>query len=100
TRIDRLSGLAARTPRLANWLLQNRQSRWLMQKLLGISQARRLPQLAPRPFLSSVSRRGLDKLDNDDANRVTLFIDTFANYYDTELAELLVRVLEHNGVGI
>lgn len=100
SRIDRLSGLASRAPRLANWLLRNRQSRWLMQKFLGISQARRLPQLALRPFLSSASRLGLDKIDNDDANRVTLFIDTYANYYDTELAELLVRVLEHNGVGI
>jgi FAD/FMN-containing dehydrogenase/Fe-S oxidoreductase len=99
-RIDMLTHLISRTPRLANWMFQNRQARWLMEKLLGISQARTLPRLARRPFLTTVGRDKLDRLNSDAPHRVAVFVDTYANLFDTELADALLRVLDHNGVEV
>ena len=99
-RIDLLIRLAGQMPRWSNWLLQNRQSRWIIEKIFGISQSRLLPRLANRPFLKSVAKRGLDQSAGDDPHRVALFVDTFANSFDTELAETFVHLLEHNGVKV
>src|SRR5690606_27929038 len=66
----------------------------------GVSIARSLPPLARRPFLSTLSRRGLDKPGVDAGYRVAFFVDTYANRFDVELAELLIRVLEHNNVKV
>ncbi len=99
-RIDMLTHLISRVPRLANWMFQNRQMRWLMEKLLGISQARQLPKLSRRPFLHTVGRDKLDRLNSDAPHRVAVFVDTYANLFDTELAEALLKVLDHNGIEV
>ncbi len=99
-RIDLLVRVASRTPRLANWLLQNRQARWIVEKIVGLSPSRRVPRLAARPFLQSVVKRGLSQMEGDAPHRVAFFVDTFANVFDTELAETLVHVLQHNGVQV
>jgi FAD/FMN-containing dehydrogenase/Fe-S oxidoreductase len=99
-RIDAVSGWAGRFPHLTNRLMRNRQVRWLLQRFMGISQARPLPRLAKRPFLSTVSRRGLDSPARDEGLRVALLVDTYANRFDTALPELLLRILEHNGVSV
>ncbi len=99
-RVDMLTHMASRMPRLSNWLFKNRQARWLMEKILGISQARALPKLARRPFLNTVGRGKLERLDADAPHRVAVFVDTYANLFDTELAESLLKVLDHNGVEV
>lgn len=99
-RIDLMIRVAGRLPRLSNWLFGNPQARWIMEKLLGISQARKLPKLAPRSFMKSLSREQRTQPDSDAENRVALFIDTFANHFDTELVDALLKVLEHNNVDV
>jgi FAD/FMN-containing dehydrogenase/Fe-S oxidoreductase len=98
--IDRLSRLAARMPRLANWAVKNRAARWLLERSLGIAQGRKLPRLAKRPFLQTAVQRRLARPTRGPGEKVLLFLDTFANYYDVQLAQALVAVLEHNGIGI
>ncbi|MEN1680757.1 MAG: FAD-linked oxidase C-terminal domain-containing protein [Planctomycetota bacterium] len=100
SRIDAVSRWASRAPRLANWMLRNRTARWAMEKTLGLAQGRKMPPLAPRPFLSRGATRRHRKPCRDDGPKALFFVDTFANYYDTSLAEALVSVLGHNGVGV
>ncbi len=99
-RIDSISRWGGRFPRLTNRLMTNRQARWLLEKLTGISMARSLPPVARRPFLNSLARRGLGTPGVDAGHRVALFVDTYANRFDVELVELFIRVLEHNNVKV
>lgn len=100
TRIDGLCGWASRVPRAANWAIANRAMRWLMEKTLGIAQGRKLPRFARRAFLDSPTQRRLDRPQRGPGAKALVFVDTYANYCDVELAEALVRVLEHNGVNV
>jgi len=100
SRIDRVSAWAGRMPRLANWALQNPQLRWLLEKLAGVAQGRKLPRLAPRPFLRTAARRRLHRPSHAETLKVLYFVDTYANRFDHELAESVVAVLQHNGVEV
>jgi FAD/FMN-containing dehydrogenase/Fe-S oxidoreductase len=100
TRIDYLCATAARAPRVANWAVGNRLARWLMEKTLGVAQGRKLPRFNKRPFLSSPTQRRLARPHRGAGEKVLLFVDTYANYCDAQLAQALVAVLEHNGIGV
>ena len=74
--------------------------RWLIEKTLGIAQGRKLPHVAARPFFRRAARRRLTRQNRRNEHRVLYFVDTFANYHDPQLAEALVSVLKHNGIGV
>lgn len=97
--IDTVSAWAARFPRLANWALADPRWRWVLDKTMGLAQGRRLPRVAARPFLCGPARR-LQAPVRGAVEKVVYFVDTYANYFDGQLADALVRVLEHNGVGV
>ncbi len=99
-RLDGVSALASNFRTLANWSLGNRQMRWLLQATLGIAQGRKLPRLAPTSFLRSAQRRRLTRPARRSGQKVLYFADTYANYFDVQLAECFVAVLEHNGVSV
>lgn len=103
-RIDDLCRWASRAPRLANWMIRDRVARWVMEKMIGIAQGRKLPRFTRRTFLRRAAQQRLHKMaagDEDDGReKVLLFVDTFANYCDPQLAEALVAVLRHNGVEV
>ena len=99
-RVDRLAGLAGRFPGVANWAFANPQARWLLEKATGIAQGRKLPQLARRSFLQQSAMRRLHQPLRTSGERVAYFVDTYANHFDTQLAEALVKVLRHNGIGV
>lgn len=99
-RIDLLIRIAARAPRLSNWMFANRQARWLMEKLLGLSQARKLPTFADRPFLRSLGKRRLEADASESTNRVALFVDTFANHFDPQLIDALLKIMQHNDIEV
>jgi FAD/FMN-containing dehydrogenase/Fe-S oxidoreductase len=99
-RVDTLAALAGRLPGAANWALANPQARWLMEKVLGIAQGRELPRLARRSFLRKATMRRLHHPPRTDSEKVVYFVDTYANHFDTQLAEALVAVMRHNGIGV
>jgi Fe-S oxidoreductase len=99
-RLDGVSALASRFRTLANWSLANRQMRWLLQATLGIAQGRKLPRLSPTNFLRRAQKRRLTRPVRRSGQKVLYFVDTYANYYDVQLAECFVAVLEHNGVSV
>jgi Fe-S oxidoreductase len=99
-RFDLLSAWGSRFSPFANWAVGNRQARWVLEKLLGIAQGRKLPRFAPSSFLRFAARRRLTKPTRRSGRKVLYFVDTYANYHDPKLAEALVAVLEHNGVAV
>lgn len=100
TRLDLFSPLGSLLSPFLNWAITNRQLRWLLEKTVGIAQARKLPRFAPRSFLSSAHRRRLTRPTRRTGRKVLYFVDTYANHHDTQLADALVAVMEHNGVAV
>lgn len=91
-------GLGAATSMFSNWLIRTPTARWLIEKTLGISRHRKLPQFARRSFLASMPselRQPPRSPRRDDA--VLLFIDHYANYHDPDLARAAVEILRRNG---
>lgn len=89
--------LGTRVAPLANWALGNRVARWLMQRLLGVSEQRRLPRFARREFLRTFRGKGLSAQDKPD---VVFFVDHFVNSHDHELGHALLRILEHHNIRV
>lgn len=86
---------------LANWALNNRPFRWLLERLIGIARGRRLPQFANRTFLSMAKRTLSDRRRVLDGKRpVVFFVDHYVNYHDPELGWALVAILQHNGIQV
>ena len=100
TRLDVLGMIGGLVAPATNWALSNRQMRWLLQKTLGISEDRKLPHVASRNFLRRAARRRLTRPSRRSGQKVLYFVDVFANYFDPELAEATVTVLEHNGIAV
>jgi FAD/FMN-containing dehydrogenase/Fe-S oxidoreductase len=100
TRIDTFAGLASRLPGVSNWVLENRQARWLLEKAAGVAQGRKLPRFARRSFLQQAAMRRMHHPPRTAGEKVVYFVDTYANYFDTQLAEALIAVLRHNGISI
>lgn len=100
TRLDRISSWGSRLPGLSNWSMSNRQMRWILAKVLGLAQGRKLPRFSPRTFLRLAASRGWNRPVKNTTEKVLLFVDTFVNHYDAELGEAVVKVLLHNKVGV
>ena len=100
TRIDTLSTLGSLVSPFTNWMISNPQARWLLEKVFGLAQGRKLPRLAARTFLGQAARRRLTRPTRSSGLKVLYFVDIYANWYDVQLAEALVAVLEHNGVSV
>ena len=100
TRLDLLGALGSLASPATNWAFGNRQMRWLLEKTLGIAQGRKLPRVASRSFMRRAARRRLTRPVRRSGQKVLYFVDLYANYFDPQLAECLVAVLEHNGVGV
>lgn len=100
SRVDLVSALGGRFRGLANALIANPQFRWLLEKSVGIAQGRKLPPLAGGQFLRWAARRGLTRPPRHGGERVMIFLDTYARRHDPTLAQALVTILEHNGIGV
>jgi Fe-S oxidoreductase len=100
TRLDLLAELGSRMAPIADWALSNSQMRWFMEKTLGIAQGLKLPRVASRSFMRRAARRRLTRPARRGGLKVLYFVDVYANYFDPQLAEAFVAVLEHNGVSV
>ena len=100
SRLDFFSQLGSRFGTLTNWAFGNRPMRWLMQYSLGIPAGRKLPRLARQSFLRWAHRRRLTQPPRGSGKKVLYFVDTYANWYDVDLAIAVVDILEHNGISV
>lgn len=100
TQLDLFGSLGGLIAPAANWALANRQMRWLLEKTFGVAQGRKLPRVASRSFLRRAARRRLTRPARRGGQRILYFVDVYANYFDPQLAEAFVAVLEHNGITV
>ena len=101
SRIDLWSKIGSRLPFTWNALLNNRFTRWLIERTFGLSRHRSLPRAHRTPFLRRAERLGLTKArPQAPGPRVAYFVDIFANHFDQELAESVVGVLRQAGVNV
>jgi Fe-S oxidoreductase/FAD/FMN-containing dehydrogenase len=99
-RLDSIAKWSSRLGPLSNWWLHTRWTRWILEKTVGIAQGRKLPRVASSSFLSRAARRRLTKPTRRTGGKVLYFVDLYANWYDVQLAEALVAVLEHNNIAV
>ncbi len=100
SRLEMISRVGSRFSRLANWIISTPRTRWLLERILGIAQTRKLPRFTSRPFLRRATRRRLTRPTGRSGPKVLYFIDTYANYHDPQLGEAFVALLEHNGIAV
>lgn len=100
SRIERWAFWASLFSGLSNWALGNRQMRWVLERVTGIAQGRKLPRLASRNFLRLAHRRRWDRPVRQAKRKVLYFVDVYATWFDVQLAEAVVKCLEHNGVAV
>lgn len=100
SRLDLLYWFAGLMPGLTNQLLGNRMARWLLDRVTGIAQGRKLPKFSRQNFIGWSVRQKLHRSRGQKDPKVVFFVDAFVNWNDLELGQALVKVLQHNGVEV
>jgi FAD/FMN-containing dehydrogenase/Fe-S oxidoreductase len=89
-----------RWSRLMNGLMKSPIVRWLIEKTIGIHRKRKLPKFARRSLLNALYAGEPDDTAPRSIKGVAYFVDHFANFHDTELAEAFLGILDHNGIEV
>ena len=103
SRLDTILNFLTPASWLVNAVMRNRVVRWILEKTLQVPQSRAMPVLNHLTYLNRIRWSSLrHRLTADQTNkpRVALFVDTFANYFDPQLAEFAVQILEYNGFSV
>ncbi len=99
-RLDWLASLGSRFPNLANWALDNPRMRWLLEKVTGIAQGRKIPRVSRRTFLHWAARRKIHRPTKTGGRKVLFFVDQYVNWHNPVLGRALVEVLQHQQVEV
>lgn len=94
--LPRLAAAGARSPALANFALRAVSTGGILPRLLGFDPRRPLPALAPRSFRRTLNRRPEPRA----GEQVTVFADTFTEYFDPGPGQAAVRLLGALGFGV
>ncbi len=97
-RPDRLGVWGSYAPELANQILAGPVGRWAAQ-LLGLDPDVGLPRVAERAFSRS-QHPELDRARLGGLHPVVLFVDTFSNYFEPEVAHAAVELVLATGNGV
>lgn len=92
--------LGCKTSWFTNRLLRNRVARWFIEKTIKIHRERKLPEFAPRSYLSTLSSDLTDAAPTPRQEAIVYFVDHFANYHDPELAEAFIAIMNHHGIRV
>lgn len=100
TRLDWVAGYAARFPSLVNWCLRNRRIRWLLEKMTGLAQGRKLPAFAPKTFMRWAIRQKLHRPSKSKRRKVLYFVDHYVNWHNPMVGRAFVEVMRHHGIEV
>ena len=100
SRIDRVSAVASLAPWLANYLISSPVSRWVLERIFGLSRARPLPPVASQTFIRYAGKRQWTRASRHGGTKVVYFVDHYANYHDVDLGRALAEILQHNQIGL
>lgn len=92
--IQRWAKLASRTPRIANFMASRRPFSSALKWFAHVDQRRELPRFATRRFRTRWKGRRTESALRGD---VILWVDTFAEHFNPEIAESAATVLERLG---
>ena len=85
---------------LSNWAVNNRLSKWLAEKFIGVDRRRDMPTFV-RPTFTQWFRKSHNRTSSPEritaSNKVVLFADTFMNYSEPAIGKAAVEVLEALG---
>lgn len=85
---------------LSNWAVNNRLSKWLAEKFIGVDRRRDMPTFV-RPTFTQWFRKSHNRTSAPEritaSNKVVLFADTFMNYSEPAIGKAAVEVLEALG---
>ena len=98
--VDTVAAVASRVPWIANFLIRNGFSRWTIEQLFGVTQARELPTIVGNTFIRQAAKRRWTKLNPQGGLKVAYFVDHYANYHDPDIGKALAEILQQNGIGI
>ncbi len=102
-----MMGKAASAPvinSLVNGGLKNKAMRGMLDSTLGIHKDARLPSYSRNPTRSENAvkvfnpSRGTEETSFQE--RVTLFTTCYCNYNEPDIADSVIKIFEHNGIGI
>ncbi|MGH2525096.1 MAG: anaerobic glycerol-3-phosphate dehydrogenase subunit C, partial [Anaerolineales bacterium] len=96
-RPDLLGRLGTPFAPLANLTLKFKPLRWMVEAVLGIHRDAPLPPFAGRTFQGWARRHALRARRATAQRTVVYFHGCSTDYYEPQLGELTVAVLEHNG---
>lgn len=99
-RLDLMYELAGRLPRLTNSLIRSRTARFVLDRLFGVAQGRKLPRFSQMSFLRWAARNKLNRSNRQHDRKVAFFVDAFVNWNDLELGQAFVKILQHNGIDV
>lgn len=99
-RIDWICAFGSRFRLISNWATGNNTARWIIEKIFGIAQGRKLPRFSSRNFLRGAQKKQLTKPTRKPGRKVVYFVDLYANWIDVQLAEAFINVMQHNGVEV
>ena len=85
---------------LSNWMTRGALCRWLNEKLLGIDRRRLPPLFARRTLVQRFSAAGSDGSSDPPGRRVLLFPDTFTNYFQPEIGDATIELLQRAGCAV
>ena len=99
---DLLGKIGCSTAGLANWAINSRLNRVVMEKVVGIHREKKLPSFASEKFETWFSKNHQDYLIPDDQvqDNVVLFHTCFGNYNNPEIAKDAVFVLWKNNINV
>lgn len=99
-RLDTVAAIAGRVPTIANWIIRSPMMRFLLERSVGLSRARRLPEFAQRNFMRYAVRNRLTRQTRQSGEKIVYFVDHYANWHDPDLGRALVEVMRHNRIGV
>lgn len=98
--VGRLAGIPVVTEAV-NAANRNPTARKLIESALGVDARARLPDYHRRTFHKRFAAAPMTSVATPETTgRVVLFATCFGNFNEPELAEDLVRVLQHNGIAV
>jgi FAD/FMN-containing dehydrogenase/Fe-S oxidoreductase len=92
--IDLLGKLGCMTPRLANAVLKSNTMRRIMDEYVGFTSRRPFPKFTRQRFDKWFRKRDGAKLENGSRGTVYLWDDTSVRYYEPNIGQAAVKVLE------
>ncbi|MBI5843305.1 MAG: anaerobic glycerol-3-phosphate dehydrogenase subunit C [Deltaproteobacteria bacterium] len=98
SRTDLAGSAATLFPSVVNAMTRNRAVKWGMDRLVGISDSAQMPKYASGTFRRKFAKRADEQAKF--SRKLVYFTGCYVNYFDHELGNNVVRVLNALGYGV